>query len=122
MSTNTDTAILYTVFDPNSGEVHGRGLTVEEAGMKILKHDGRTYEIEADTTGKTGRGWIMSRAQDSGGKRKSLIGLYALADTAAEALPLLAAKAVKDIFEDGRNPIRALTDELYDKRFRKGKG
>lgn len=109
------TGVRYTVFNPQSGEVQGRGLTVQDAGMKLLTHDGRTYEIEADTTGRTGRGWIMSRSQDTGSNKRSLIGLYALADTQEEALPLFAAAAVKNNMEGGRNALKALTDELYDK-------
>jgi len=118
MSQNTDTAVRYTVYSPNSGTVYGQGLTVREAASEILRYDDRAYEVVPDA--KYEGWWNLLRSpysRSSGFKSDPtpLSGYFVQASSEDEAWDILAAKVVADDWNDGKEVgLEAMTDEAFD--------
>lgn len=121
MTTQTTTTVLYTVYNPNSGDVYGQGLTVHDAAAEILSYDDRAYEVTPDAEHP---GWwklLRSPYSRSSGFKSdptALSGYVVKAASEDEAWDVFAAKVVADDWNDREVGLRAVTDEAYDEAMR----
>lgn len=115
MTVNTGGAVRYTVFHSNSGDVYGRGLTVQAAAKALLDYEDPTCAVIADQDIHGGWHLLNSETWPSNGPS---IAYFVQAETEEMAWELFA----KMVVVSNGYGLKAMTDERYAEYKRKALG
>ena len=116
MTNHDNRAALLTVYNHETGEVEGRGLTVAQAAAIILAYDGGTYSIERGDTGhdigEEAQWELHSKSLNGRWTRtRSVKPIYAI--SAEAAWPLIAREVLRACGA-WRLPLSVVADADYD--------